>query len=270
MNSQAVQAEWLPSDAPQSVTGSQSSPKTPKNPRVTALQPETPVVMKTASIDGANHIRSIINPFVKKDVAGYTVGVSLSTWIEAVTGFLNEQIREWSRTIHGQEWFFDPAVADALERFCDATQETGRYDPFSDMANYVIDKAKRTLENVPEEYPVSDIQFYRNDPIYLQCYEKHGALGARRKPDVLCIRENVAHNIKRGTGKSPPGAEWPSVLLFGEFKFGGRTDLQLSLEAAKTRRKFSRAARLKKKGKGGVKVEMPSQGSDTDGTVRLL
>lgn len=226
--------------------------------------------MKTASIDGANHIRSIINPFVKKDVAGYTVGVSLSTWIEAVTGFPNEQIRDWSRSMLVQEWFFDPVVADALKRFCDATQETARYDPFSDMANYVIEKARKTLDNVPEEYPVSDIQFYRNDPTYLQCYEKHGALGARRKPDVLCIRENVAHNIKRGTGKSPPGAEWPSVLLFGEFKFEKRADLQLSLEGAKTRRKFLRAARLKKKGKGSVKMAVSSQGSDTDGTVRRL
>lgn len=213
-----------------------TNPRTPAQNRVLEdIKKSTPISMKEASLETSSHIRSIINPFVKKEVDAYTTSVPLLTWIHGVTGIEGSRFNSWVQQIRQRTWFHDKTIADALMSFCDATSETLRYAPFTKIANRVLHLGRQDLAEIGGTFPVPDLKFFRNDPTYFQCYEKHGALGARRKPDVICIRDQDSAGLETKNGKKP-GIAWPQLLLFAEFKFDKARELPSLLNTAKKER----------------------------------
>lgn len=191
-------------------------------------------------MESSSHIRSNINPFVKQEVANYTVSIPFVDWMHGVTGIPPETLNSWTQIIRQEKWLDNTRISSALRSFCAAPSEAARYAPFTTMANEILELGRTRLAETPAAYPVSDLGFFRNDPHYFQCYEKHGALGARRKPDVVCLRKKVSKNIQPGIGKKAVGAEWPHLLLFAEFKFNKTRDLISLLEKTRADRGLQR------------------------------
>lgn len=227
------------------------------SPIVPSIPPNVAITMQTGSSTEDASIRSETSSSVIQDVAEDTQGVTLYTWIEAITGFPQAQLRNWCRSMFSQGWFFHSNVANALEKFCEASEKTARYDSFTEIANHVILKAKDTFEDVPQQDP--DIKFLRN---CTQCFEKHSFLGAPRKPDMVGIRDVFPRTNNVG---KPPGAKWPAALIFAEFKLNDGTDVRSTLERVNHCREILSAARAVRD-VARVKVPLP----DIDALVRLL
>ena len=115
-----------------------------------------------------------------------------------------------------------------------AYQETGRYSPFIELANYVIDQ----LNPNPNLGPNSSIRFCRNDPATIQ-----GSRGIR-KPDVvvvlnksLAVRGDVDNLMRHGPESKETSFWWTELLAFFEFKL---VEKSLEPQDAVTRDDFSR------------------------------
>ena len=130
----------------------------------------------------SEHFHKNIKAFIINDLNNSTDHVSHEVWAEAVLRVTPTQLKAWSSAIRTQNWFEDPDIRPQIDAYCDVGHETERYEPFCKIANKVLKLALDGLENVPKTYPLEDITFVRNDPVYL-C--RNSDLDARRKPDVL-------------------------------------------------------------------------------------
>lgn len=151
----------LPHSFPGAVTRTPAQHRT-----IEDLKKTTPVAMKEASMESSSHIRSNINPFVKQEVANYTVSIPFVDWMHGVTGITPETLNSWTQTIRQEKWLDNTRIATALRSFCAAPSEAARYAPFTTMANEILELGRTRLAETPAAYPVSDLGFFRNDPHY--------------------------------------------------------------------------------------------------------
>ena len=203
---------------PQSQNHSSSTTQgTLQHPAISRIQGSvnTPVKVGTGSKMSSEHFHKNIKAFIINDLNNSTDHVSHEVWAEAVLRVTPAQLKAWSSAIRTQNWFEDPDIRPQLDAYCDVSHETERYEPFCKIANKILKLALDELENVPKTYPIADLTFVRNDPVYLR---RNSDLHARIKPDVLCIRGRDRGKLERGEGKEIPGLEWSNVLLFCEFK----------------------------------------------------
>ena len=162
----------------------------------------------------SEHTHDNIRAHVIEDLRTSSTTVARLTWLQAVLGLDADTLRSWATLIGAASWFDDPQIRPNLVKFCKATTETGRYQPFSDVTNRILELGK-DIFFFGRPYPVQDIKFVRNDPILLQ---RNGKLDAGRKPDVLCIRSKDEEHLAKKKGKTTVGLPWTSVLAFAEFK----------------------------------------------------
>ena len=168
------------------------------------------------------------------DLTDHKQEVSIEAWIDAVLAIPPRTLFTWISIIKEKKWFEDPTINRALREFCAASEETERYEPFCNMANRVLHLAQHPeegLPDVPGTYPISDIGFFRNDPLQMIVQKEENIHAAQRSPDVLCIRSRESDALVKGDdAQKAPGLGWSSVLFFCEFKEEGNK-VKLPFEA---------------------------------------
>ena len=92
--------------------------------------------------------------------------------------------------------------------------EADRYDPFVHLANRILELARGNLPGVGQNYPVDNFCFAQNAFKTVRPTPEHGALAARRRPDILGL--SLLDALKLHKEKGCVG--WPNILMWGELK----------------------------------------------------
>jgi hypothetical protein len=189
-----------------------------RHPAVTSLISSefTPLKVGVTSMVSSEHTHDSIKAFVQQDIKENTCKVQYDLWMEAVFGLRKVDIDRWKATFRSKGWFNNLDIQQQLRSYCDVSSETQRYDPFCKIANKVLELAKSDLFPADYTYPIDDIKFVRNDPVYLR--RNNPKLDALRKPDVLGIRQRHESDLRPQDGKPPLGLDWAAVFFFCEFK----------------------------------------------------
>lgn len=201
-------------------------PRTPDrhNPR---LDPPTPMKVDPFTTSVV-HTDDVCHPYLQEDLTSSATGISLNSWAEAKFGLSKGGLKKWAAEIAALDWFTDEVVQNALGRYCGAVNEGGRYQPFIELANRIIELCRGALTGVGDKYPVDDFCFANSSTNTIETIEEHEGLGARRKPDVLGLRRAIARKLetaissareKSKAGKPKP-VRWVDILTIVEHKFG--------------------------------------------------
>ncbi|KAJ3528416.1 hypothetical protein NM688_g8002 [Phlebia brevispora] len=163
-----------------------------------------------ASVDG-------VHPFVKQDLQEAET-VPLDQWISAVLKLPRDRLNSWASKIGELKWFEDDIVQSNLKKYCIASEEDLRYDPFVSLANRVIQLARGKIPGIrkSKSYPVDTIQFVENSTHHISRIPEHRGLGAKRKLDVL-----VTHGKAAQTLKDNNRIAWVDILQWWELKKAG-------------------------------------------------
>ncbi|KAJ3552552.1 hypothetical protein NM688_g4093 [Phlebia brevispora] len=168
----------------------------------------TPVRMQAPS----DHDRESIHPYVREDLKG-AKAVGFFSWTEAVLGISSTKLLARAREIAKLRWFEDKIIQEALIDYCRGTTEKARYNPFVHLSNRVVELARGKLAGV-SKYPVNDFCIANNSDRVVQTIPEHGALGAKRRPDLLGLSQSTAVKLY-----SPRGSvHWFDILFWGELK----------------------------------------------------
>ncbi|KAJ3531015.1 hypothetical protein NM688_g7634 [Phlebia brevispora] len=168
----------------------------------------TPVRMQAPS----DHDRESIHPYVREDLKG-AKAVGFFSWTEAVLGMSSTKLLARAREIAKLRWFEDKIIQDALIDYCRGTTEKARYNPFVHLSNRIAELARGKLTGV-SKYPVNDFCIANNSDRVVQTIPEHGALGAKRRPDLLGLSQSTAVKLY-----SPRGSvHWFDILFWGELK----------------------------------------------------
>lgn len=171
--------------------------------------------MDPSSHVDTEHKLENIYAYIRQDLKDSQT-VTFNHWIEVVFGVNPDKFRTWVLEISKQKWFEDPDIQTPLVDYSKAGSEKDRYDPYVELCNSILKRARGNLSDVAKtkSYPINDISFVNNANREVQKIPEHGTLGASRRPDILTVREPVALSIKEGARVT-----WPDIINWWELKF---------------------------------------------------
>ena len=111
-----------------------------------------------------NHTKPMVEPHIEQQLKDAKT-CTLASFEVAVFGSpLAEKATKWVDEITAQKWFSDVVIQEHLEKYCTASEELLRYQPFVDLCNLLIERAPGRLSGVPHDssYPISRITFLIN------------------------------------------------------------------------------------------------------------
>lgn len=188
------------------------------------------------------HTRAMVRPNIEQQLGGTSNSVPLSSFEAAVFGDVTYgRLEGWANEITAQEWFSDDLVQDELQRFCTATEEAQRYEPFVQIANHILKRARGALDGVPKkDYPIPGVTFIVNAFKDVAKDSTQGTSAARRRPDVILTRKLTKAEARRRLEEEEDGSKrhkgkasgcqaymraWRDVLQWLEFKRDPSRDL---------------------------------------------
>ena len=174
------------------------------------------------------HTKAMVNPHLRQQLEEFAKHIPLDQWMSSVFQQRYRLLQAWEDQIVEERWFQDDRVQTWLEAFCKAPKEEGRYKPFVDLANYLLQHAQASLPNV--SFPVPNTIFLINANRDLE--KSRSAKAARRRPDVILTQALPDDADHRGDdGKHQTAAslsdtsdgilykrQWYEVLQWWEFK----------------------------------------------------
>ena len=83
------------------------------------------------------------------------------------------------------------------------------------------------LAGLPESPPIDDFTFATNGNKVIRPIEAHDGMGAKRKPDIVCVSQPAAEALKSDT------INWTDIYAVMELKFRLCTLVQLNEERVK-------------------------------------
>ena len=184
----------------------------------------------TADLDMNQHTRSSVRPYVVQDLKD-AIKVDLYSWIEAVLGISSERIDTWTSQIAENKWFDDGIIQQHLKKYCEASTEPHRYQPFCELAGRILELARGCLDGIDrtDSYPVDSVQFINTSKRQVVRIPEHGLLGAERLLDITMTYGEAAEEFLK-TNK----IHWRDILHFVELKRS--TSLVVALDKEKQRR----------------------------------
>ncbi|KAF7792265.1 hypothetical protein EIP86_003301 [Pleurotus ostreatoroseus] len=184
----------------------------------------------TADLDMNQHTRSSVRPYVVQDLKD-AIKVDLYSWIEAVLGISSERIETWTSQIAENKWFDDGIIQQHLKKYCEASTEPHRYQPFCELAGRILELARGCLDGIDRtnSYPVDSVQFINTSKRQVVRIPEHGLLGAERLLDITMTYGEAAEEFLK-TNK----IHWRDILHFVELKRS--TSLVVALDKEKQRR----------------------------------
>lgn len=215
-------------------------PRTPHRPHP-RFDPPTPMEFEPNGT--SSRTTHTIYAFLQDDLSA-AQGVSVNNWTESRFGLPEGGLTQWADEISALNWFDDEVIRGALGRYCAAREEHGRYGPFVELTDRIVELARGALTGVDSKYPVDDFCFVDNHNNTVDTIKERDGLGARRKPDGLAVRRAIAKRIgmakqiKALRAKSEESnthvVRWVDILAILEFKL--RQKLLAKLNEERRRR----------------------------------
>lgn len=207
-----------------SIAGRSRPPVTPENQSIDrlrmsnlSLSSSTPLRASTSSMLIVSHTKPTIDPLVRKDMKQFTKNVSVDHWVEGVCGRNKETISAWESYFKEIDLFSDSQVREHIKAFCDAARETQRYDPFTALAEIILDHARSgKLKGIAGSPPISDIGVFSHHDKKIPGSDHHGSQASNRMPDVVMARKAKIDGIQAGKDR----LMWPSIIACIELKYG--------------------------------------------------
>ncbi|KAF7798384.1 hypothetical protein EIP86_009605 [Pleurotus ostreatoroseus] len=170
----------------------------------------TPMIRAAPTQD---HSRESVHPYVREDLRRAKVAPFFA-WTGAALRLPKSKIQARARKIAQLRWFHDEIIQTALVNYVSARTEADRYDPFVHLANRILELARGNLPGVGQNYPVDNFCFAQNAFKTVRPTPEHGALAARRRPDIFGLSLLDALNLYKAKGC----VGWPNILMWGELK----------------------------------------------------
>lgn len=203
-------------------------PRTPvKKGRVSQLKEEasksatqsTPIRHGISSTLGVEHTKSKLDPILKKEVDDMSLYVHVDRWLAAATGFAADVVEKWASVFKEKKFFEDPRISEALNTFCLTAKEPERYEPFSSILNYTLEYVeahKVDFPGLPPSLPIKGLVYTPNDTHSLVTSGEQGRLAAKRKPDIVGVRQEAVDDRVGGAQ-----FHWTKPVLCYELKNTG-------------------------------------------------
>ena len=192
-----------------------------------------------------NHTLAMVSPHLKEQLRKTTKAVPLRFWLSVMFGDIFDKFQVLERQIDTQNWFLDDEVQARLREFCEAEEEEDRYVPFVNLANYLLERARKSLPDV--SYPISDVSFSNNattDVDHVPSSSQNDkapaerpkrsskVVAARRRPDIIVARKlseeelarrlagSVKHEEEDAASTDDSGCKrrWDEILQWWELK----------------------------------------------------
>lgn len=160
-------------------------------------------------------------------MSGY---VPADDWVKGATGVSPDKLGQWASVIKDNGFFADDDIAAGLLDFCKARREPDLYAPLSRVLNRLLvlaEEHRSKMKDFPEHKPIDDLVYAKHDANSLKTLEDQGSLGARRKPDLIGIRQRDLDKLTAEKKR----ASWDQAVLAFELKFTGNNHSMTELNA---------------------------------------
>lgn len=210
------------------------SPHTPQALPHPTIDHQTPLVNSTDGIVMSEKTTATVHPYVSQDLTS-AHSIDSFDWLDVVFGVSEEKIRKYAQVIKDKNWFEDADVQSTLHEYCTADSEKRRYKPFRELGNRILELGRQDKVTglTKGSYPIKDIVFADHHRREVQPNEDHGAMAAKRSPDIVMTRAKALEdpeNLKEGVN-------WKDIWFWLELKKAA--DLADALEAEKVSRGLS-------------------------------
>ena len=125
---------------------------------------------------------------------------SIEDWIDLFLGISPAIFRELYEKIGQEKWFCDNAIQEHMKTFCYAKGERRRRQPTIDLFRRILEMARDAMKistlwfpvgDSHQSFTISDVHIVDSSDHPVLTPENQGDLGAKKRPDLLVVRERA-------------------------------------------------------------------------------